>query len=105
MVLHPEIQEKAQAEIDAILGDSRLPEMSDRESMPYVCCIVKEVLRWWPVFPLGTSSTSPTLKRSSHAIFIVLGVPHASTQDDIYRGYRIPKGATMCAKLFIFDLL
>lgn len=75
MVLHPDVQAKAQAEIDALLGGSRLPEMSDRESMPYVCCIVKEVLRWWPVFPLG--------------------VPHACIQDDVYMGYRIPKGATI----------
>ncbi|KAG8716279.1 hypothetical protein FRC09_015922, partial [Ceratobasidium sp. 395] len=75
MVLHPEVQTRAQAEIDALLGDGRLPEMSDRESLPYVCCIIKEVLRWWPVFPLG--------------------VPHASTEDDVYRGYHIPKGATI----------
>ncbi|KDN34232.1 hypothetical protein RSAG8_12675, partial [Rhizoctonia solani AG-8 WAC10335] len=75
MVLHPEVQAKAQAEIDSILGGTRLPEMTDRESLPYVCCIVKEVLRWWPAFPLG--------------------VPHASTQDDVYRGYFIPKGSTM----------
>ncbi|KAF8748995.1 cytochrome p450 [Rhizoctonia solani] len=75
MVLHPEVQAKAQAEIDSVLGGSRLPEMTDRESLPYVCCIVKEVLRWWPAFPLG--------------------VPHASTQDDVYRGYFIPKGSTV----------
>lgn len=61
MVLHPDVQAKAQAEIDALLGGSRLPEMSDRESMPYVCCIVKEVLRWWPVFPLGMSSAHVSL--------------------------------------------
>ncbi|KAG9126871.1 hypothetical protein FRC07_001619 [Ceratobasidium sp. 392] len=46
MVLHPDIQARAQAEIDALLGVERLPEMTDRESLPYVCCIVKEVLRW-----------------------------------------------------------
>ncbi|EUC55382.1 cytochrome P450 family protein [Rhizoctonia solani AG-3 Rhs1AP] len=75
MVLHPEVQTKAQTEIDSVLGGTRLPEMTDRDSMPYVCCIVKEVLRWWPAFPLG--------------------VPHASTRDDVYRGYFIPKGSTM----------
>lgn len=62
MVLHPEVQAKAQAEIDALLGDSRLPEMSDRESLPYVCCIVKEVLRWWPAFPIGESRPHPKLR-------------------------------------------
>ncbi|KAG8738891.1 hypothetical protein FRC10_006408 [Ceratobasidium sp. 414] len=36
MVLHPDVQKRAQAEIDALLGDGRLPEMSDRESLPYV---------------------------------------------------------------------
>jgi hypothetical protein len=97
MVLHPDVQAKAQAEIDSLLGHTRLPEMSDRESLPYVCCIVKEVLRWWPVFPLGMFVTRLDIRNQfSDAICIVTpGVPHATTQEDVYRGYRIPKGATM----------
>jgi cytochrome P450 len=46
MTLHPEIQRKAQEEIDAVIGRDRLPEMRDRKDLPYVDCIVKEVLRY-----------------------------------------------------------
>ncbi|KAF8749925.1 cytochrome P450 [Rhizoctonia solani] len=53
MAMHPEVQTRAQAEIDSVLGGSRLPEMDDRQSMPYVQAIVKEVLRWRSVLPLG----------------------------------------------------
>ncbi|ELU38086.1 cytochrome P450 [Rhizoctonia solani AG-1 IA] len=93
MVLHPEVQAKAQAEIDSVLGGTRLPEMTDRESLPYVCCIVKEVLRWWPAFPLGELDPHSIDRR--HTKSGAVGVPHASTQDDVYRGYFIPKGSTV----------
>ncbi|KAG9081375.1 hypothetical protein FS749_007707 [Ceratobasidium sp. UAMH 11750] len=73
MILHPTIQEKAQAELDGVLGQNRLPELSDRGSLPYMDRILKEVSRWNSVTPLGLA--------------------HASTQDDEYKGYRIPKGA------------
>jgi cytochrome P450 len=53
MAMYPEIQVKAQAEIDAVLKGARLPEMADRSSMPYIQCMVKEVFRWKSVVPLG----------------------------------------------------
>lgn len=55
MILYPEVQAKAQMEVDALLGGSRLPEFEDQASLPYVCCIIKEVLRWKSVLPLGES--------------------------------------------------
>lgn len=58
MTLHPEAQRKAQAEIDAIIGPDRLPSLADREDLPYVEALVKEVYRLNPVGPLGTSSFS-----------------------------------------------
>ena len=58
MVSHPEIQIKAQAEIDHVLGGSRLPSFSDYASLPYVDAIVKEALRWYPVVPLGAHYVS-----------------------------------------------
>ncbi|KDQ55439.1 hypothetical protein JAAARDRAFT_692211 [Jaapia argillacea MUCL 33604] len=73
MVLFPEPQEKAQAEIDSVIGNSRLPEFSDRDSLPYVEAFFREILRWRPPTPLG--------------------VAHASTEDDVYEGYFIPKGS------------
>lgn len=53
MVLHPHVLDKAQAEIDRVIGSERLPELDDREALPYVDCIVKEVYRWNPPVPLG----------------------------------------------------
>jgi cytochrome P450 len=53
MAMHPELQAKAQTEVDSVLHDKRLPDMDDRPSMPYVHAIVKEVLRWRSVAPLG----------------------------------------------------
>lgn len=72
MVLHPECQKRAQEEIDSVIGSGRLPEFSDRESLPYMECILQETMRlvynfippqkqsnhflhrrWNPVVPLG----------------------------------------------------
>lgn len=53
MLLHPEAQKKAQEEIDAVLGTSRLPDFSDREVLPYVECVVQESARWHLTAPLG----------------------------------------------------
>lgn len=72
MVLYPKVQVKAQAEIDTIVGLTRLPSFEDRPSLPYVEAILRETLRWMPALPL---------------------VPHATLSDDIFEGYFIPKGA------------
>jgi cytochrome P450 len=53
MVRNQDVLVKAQAEIDQIIGPDRLPEMNDRESLPYIECVLKELLRWQPVLPLG----------------------------------------------------
>ena len=45
MVLHPEIQKRAQVEIDAVVGPSRLPTFHDRSSLPYMDYVVHETLR------------------------------------------------------------
>ena len=75
MVAFPEVQKKAQAEIDEVVGRGKLPTFADFEHLPYIRALVKETLRWAPVGPLG--------------------VPHRVTQDNTYEGYHIPKGA-MC---------
>jgi len=72
LTLYPEVQKKAQAEIDAVVGNDRLPTFNDRESLPYIDALSKEVLRWHSVVPLA--------------------LPHVSTADDVYEGYFIPKG-------------
>jgi cytochrome P450 len=50
---YPEVQTKGQAEIDKVIGPDRLPFVSDREQLPYIHAIVKEVGRWHSVVPLG----------------------------------------------------
>lgn len=46
MVMFPEAQRKAQAELDRVVGQDRLPELEDRDSLPYVSALAKEVLRY-----------------------------------------------------------
>lgn len=45
MVLHPEVYRKAQEEIDRVVGPERLPDFEDREQLPYLECLLKEVYR------------------------------------------------------------
>uniref|UniRef100_A0A0W0F5Y3 Cytochrome p450 n=1 Tax=Moniliophthora roreri TaxID=221103 RepID=A0A0W0F5Y3_MONRR len=66
MLAFPDVQRKVQAEIDAVIGQARIPTLADMENLPYMRAVVKEVLRWRPPVPLG---------------------------DDIYEGYHIPKGS------------
>ncbi|KAF4610220.1 hypothetical protein D9613_010340 [Agrocybe pediades] len=77
MLCYPEVQKKAQAEVDRVLQGRLLPEFTDEGDMPYVGAVIKELLRWKPIAPLA--------------------VPHSTTQDDVYRGFRIPKGVYVLA--------
>jgi cytochrome P450 len=54
-LLRPDAQKKAQDEMDAVVGRGRLPTFEDRPRLPFVDAMCKEVLRWRPVTPLGTS--------------------------------------------------
>ena len=45
MLLHPVAQRRAQEEIDCVVGHARLPDFGDRESLPFVDCVVKEIMR------------------------------------------------------------
>ncbi|KAF8557651.1 cytochrome P450 [Imleria badia] len=74
MVLFPEVQMRAQKEIDAVVGSNRFPEFSDRSSLPFVEAVLRETARWYPVAPLAI---------------------HATTTEDVYEGSYIPKGATV----------
>lgn len=64
MTLYPEAQKKAQLELDKVIGNDRLPEAADRDHLPYVNALLLEVVRWYPVVPLG--------------------VAHRLQQDDVY---------------------
>lgn len=87
MSLHPEVQRKAQAEIDSVVGASRLPTFLDRPDMPYVEGLVREVYRWNPVGPIAS--------------------PHRLTTeaDDVYRDWTIPKGSVVIANSWLVVVL
>lgn len=53
MLQHPEVQEQAQAEIDAVIGRNPLPDFDDRPNLPYIEAVLMETLRMYPVVPLG----------------------------------------------------
>ncbi|OSX56954.1 hypothetical protein POSPLADRAFT_1158493 [Postia placenta MAD-698-R-SB12] len=80
MVLHPEVYEKAQAEVDRVVGQDRLPEFEDRESLPYLECVVKEVFRWNCPVPLG--------------------LPHKLISNDQYQGFDIPGGSMVIPNIW-----
>ncbi|EIW77879.1 cytochrome P450 [Coniophora puteana RWD-64-598 SS2] len=73
--LHPEIQTRVQAEIDAVVGRDRAPTFDDENSLPLVRAFVQEMHRWRPIAPTGLS--------------------HYTTDDVIWNGYCIPKGTTV----------
>jgi len=75
MVLNPKAMKKAQEELDRVVGEGELPDFSHKDNLPYIDALVKEVLRWNPSLPIT--------------------VPNRAMQDDVYRGYFIPKGATV----------
>ncbi|KAK7462916.1 hypothetical protein VKT23_007496 [Stygiomarasmius scandens] len=80
MILFPDVQRRAQEELDAVVGQSRLPSFADMKQLPYIQAIVKEILRWKPPAPSG--------------------VPHALAEDDYYEGYLIPKGTIVSVNLW-----
>ncbi|KIK45782.1 hypothetical protein CY34DRAFT_77296 [Suillus luteus UH-Slu-Lm8-n1] len=80
MTLFPDVQKRAQAEIDAVVGPGRLPSFADRDSLPYTEALVKEVLRWNVVLPTG--------------------FPHCVAEDDIHDGYYIPKGSIVLPNIW-----
>lgn len=52
-VVYPEIQKRAQEELDRMVGRERLPNFDDRHRLPYLDAVMRECLRWLPVLPLG----------------------------------------------------
>jgi len=55
LVLFPQVQRRAQAELDAVIGRDRLPMFDDRPRLPYIEAFCKELMRWNMVTPTGTS--------------------------------------------------
>ena len=73
--LHPHVVRKAQEELDRIVGVERLPQLSDQDDLPYISALIKELFRWGCPAPIG--------------------IPKRVMEDDVYKGYFIPAGATI----------
>ena len=76
MMMFPEVQQKAQGELDRVCPD-HLPSLDDVVEIPYVRQCVKETIRWMPT--------------------MIMGAPHSNLEEDYYEGYRIPKGSSIVA--------
>ncbi|RIB09214.1 cytochrome P450 [Gigaspora rosea] len=71
----PHVQSKAHQELDRVIGQSRIPEVSDEQNIPYIRAIIKESQRYCgPLY---------------------LGVPHGIEEDDEYNGYHIPANSVV----------
>ncbi|NWY38170.1 CP2J2 protein, partial [Sylvia atricapilla] len=79
MATHPEIQAKVQAEIDAVIGQARLPALEDRNNLHYTNAVIHEVQRKGNVIPFNA--------------------PRMATEDTYVDGYHIPKGTVVLANL------
>ncbi|PVG04930.1 cytochrome P450 [Serendipita vermifera] len=75
LFLHPMEVQKVFEEIQSVTHGQRLPNLSDRSSLPYTLAVLRECIRWRTYVPLG--------------------IPHVNDQDEIIRGYLIPKGTSI----------
>ncbi|KAL4926236.1 cytochrome P450 [Aspergillus undulatus] len=53
IALYPDVQSKAKEELDRVIGTTKLPTFDDSPRLPYIDAVVKEILRWHPVAPMG----------------------------------------------------
>ncbi|KAI9571629.1 cytochrome P450 [Boletus coccyginus] len=79
MTIYPEVLKKAQAEVDVVVGDKRLPTMKDRGALPYVNALCKELLRWNVLIPMP---------------------PHAAAEDIVYEGCLVPEGTCLLGNIW-----
>ena len=53
MAMFPDVQKKAQVELDRVVGPGRLPDFEDMDALPYIRAVMMETTRWIPVVPFG----------------------------------------------------
>uniref|UniRef100_A0A8C6TKT1 Cytochrome P450 n=2 Tax=Neogobius melanostomus TaxID=47308 RepID=A0A8C6TKT1_9GOBI len=79
MINHPDIQAKVQAEIDAVVGSSRMPSMQDRDELHFTNAVIHEVQRMGNIIPLNLA--------------------HVTSKDTTLENYTIPKGVMVIGNL------
>ncbi|XP_046554029.1 cytochrome P450 1A5-like [Haliotis rubra] len=80
LAAYPEVQAKLHAEVDRVLGERRVPMLSERHKLPYTEAVLYESMRKGTVAPLS--------------------LPHSTTCDTTVAGYEIPKGTMVFANIF-----
>nr|XP_042699867.1 cytochrome P450 2J4-like isoform X3 [Chrysemys picta bellii] len=75
LVLHPDVQEKVQKELDAVLGPSQLICYEDRKNLPYTNAVIHEIQRYNCIAPIG--------------------VPRQCVKDTTLLGFPVPKGTVI----------
>ncbi len=108
MILYPEVQKKGQEEIDRVVGNQRLPDYSDKDSLPYITAMMKETFRWHPPAPTGTCSLRPVTEaaggltcssRTRHSAQAALGrrlQGHAHSRRGNRHGQRLVRASHRC---------
>ncbi|XP_022095757.1 cytochrome P450 2U1-like isoform X2 [Acanthaster planci] len=81
VAVYPKIQQRVQAEIDAVVGRDRLPRMADKPELNFTRAVIWEVQRLCPVVPLG--------------------VAHAAASDTQFHGYTVPKETVLVSNLLM----
>ncbi|XP_070574474.1 steroid 17-alpha-hydroxylase/17,20 lyase-like isoform X2 [Ptychodera flava] len=80
LVNYPDVQLKVQKEIDDVIGQGRLPMLSDKGKLPYCEAVIHEVMRIRTVVPVG--------------------VPRETVENTSVGGYNIPKGTQIWINLW-----
>ncbi|KAF7588995.1 hypothetical protein BBP40_004926 [Aspergillus hancockii] len=81
-IVHPDVIKRAHQELDSVVG-MRMPTFDDLRNLPYIKAIVSEVFRWRHPSPGG--------------------LHHATMENDVYRGFWIPKDTAVVANHFSLD--
>ncbi|KAF9489007.1 cytochrome P450 [Pleurotus eryngii] len=84
MLAHPEVLQKVRVEVDRVVGSDRMPTFEDEPNLPYLVACIKETLRRRP----------PS----------IMGIPHSAHENEVYKGYLIPKGSTVIGNIWAIHM-
>lgn len=97
MVLFPDVQTRAHEELDRVVGNDRLPELADRDQLPYCLALCKEILRYVCIQRRRLTLIHAYRLLGRWNTVTPLGLPHATHKDDMYAGCFIPAGTIIFA--------